>query len=73
MGMHRNGARTHGLSRKALETLACGRSLERKSLKQGVGRVGDVDDLGWCSRGAEIDSEQRLLLTKKGVGSRKGR
>ena len=42
MGMHRNDARTHRLSCKALGTQACGRSLERKSLKQGKG---DVDDL----------------------------
>ena len=46
MGMHRNDARTHRLSCKALGTQACGRSLERKdpleALKQGKG---DVDDL----------------------------
>ena len=46
MGMHRNDARTHRLSCKALGTQACGQSLERKdpleALKQGKG---DVDDL----------------------------
>ena len=68
--MHRNAAHTHRLSCKALGTQACGRSLETKNpleaLVQGEAMLMIWDWQSWF----EMDSEQRMLLTVKGLGSR---